>query len=173
MKYAFILGSNVYVVPNNTISFTDDEGIHRFLRILSFHHDTQPDQRRSVLAIDADLKDTEGHIIRLIGNKPDVAPPYDILEQPDRVLVTKADGTTVMDVHQLDEKTAMGLEHNISAELEVNMPFVAIRIRGNFILGNLHIGIDNEKLFIGDDSYGNSVLAGRDDLKFSDAGVLI
>ena len=173
MKYAFIMGSNVFVVPSNTISFTDTEGTHRFLRIVSFHHDTPPDQKRVVLTIDADITDDEGHIIRLIGNKAEEAPPYDILEQTDRVLVTKSDGTTVLDVHQIDEKTAMALEHNISAELEVNIPYVAIRLRGNFILGNLHIEIDNEKLFIGADSYGNSVLAGKDDLRFSDSGVLI
>lgn len=173
MKYAFIMGSNVYVVPSNTISFTDNEGTHRFLRIISLHHHTPTDQKRTVLTIDADIKDNEGHIIRLAGNKPEEAPAYDILEQTDRVLVTKPDGTTVLDVHQLDEKTAMGLEHNISAELEVNMPFTAIRLRGDFVLGNLHIEIDNEKLFIGKDSYGNSALAGKDDLKFSDAGVLI
>ncbi|MFI5159755.1 MAG: hypothetical protein ACHQHN_00690 [Sphingobacteriales bacterium] len=173
MKYAFIMGSNLFVVPGNTISFTDNEGDHRFLRIVSFQHHTQPEQKRAVLIIDADIKDNEGHVIKLTGNKAEEAPPYDILEQTDRVLVTKADGTTVLDVHQLDERSAMALEHNISAELEVNIPYVAIRLRGNFVLGNLHIEIDNEKLFIGDDSYGNSVLAGENDLKFSDAGVLI
>jgi hypothetical protein len=173
MKYAFIMGSNLFVVPSNTISFTDNEGVHRFLRIVSFQHHKQPEQPRAVLTIDADIKDDEGQIIRLTGNKAEEAPPYDILEQTDRVLVTKADGTTVLDVHQLDEKTSMALEHNISAELEVNRPHVAIRIRGNFVLGNLHVEIDNEKLFIGKDSYGNSVLAGENDLKFSDTGVLI
>ena len=173
MKYAFIMGSNVYVVPSNTISFTDNEGTHRFLRIISLHHDTPPDQKRAFLTIDADIKDNEGHIVRLSGNKPEEAPAYDILERTDRVLVTKPDGTTVLDVHQLDEKTAMGLAHHVSAELEVNMPFVAIRLRGDFVLGELHIEIDNEKLFIGDDSYGNSALAGKDDLKFSDSGILI
>ena len=173
MKYAFIMGSNVFVVPSNTISFTDNDGTHRFLRIVSFHHDTPSDQPRAVLIIDADIKDNLGHIIRLTGNKPEIAPDYDILEQTDRVLVTKPDGTTVLDVHQLDEKTAMGLAHNVSAELEVNMPFVAIRLRGNFILGGLHIEIDNEKLFVGDNAYGNSALAGENDLKFSDSGVLI
>jgi len=173
MKYAFLMGSNVYVVPSNTISFTDNEGTHRFLRIVSLHHDTPPDQKRTVLTIDADIKDNEGRVIRLSGNKAEEAPDYDILEQTDRVLVTKPDGTTVLDVHQVDEKTAMGLAHHVSAELEVNMPFVAIRLRGDFLLGELHIEIDNEKLFIGDDSYGNSALAGKGDLRFSDSGVLI
>jgi hypothetical protein len=73
----------------------------------------------------------------------------------------------------MDNKTAMHLEHNIVAELEVHAPVVPIRLRGHFVLGNLHIEIDNEKLFIGKDAYGNSTLAGQNDLRFSDTGILI
>jgi hypothetical protein len=173
MKYAFLFGSNAFVVPTNSISFTNNEGEHRFLRILSVNRETPPDQPRVVLTIEADIKDTEGHSIRLNGNKPEQAPDsYDILEQTDRVLVTKTDGTAVLDVHQLDENAYMALEHNIVAELEVNSPVAVIRVRGNFIVGGLHIEIDNEKIFIGDNSYANSVLAGNS-LSFSHSGVKV
>lgn len=173
MKYAFLLGSNVFIVPSNTVSFTDNNETQKFLRILSTHHDTPSDQKRAVLTIDADVKDNEGHALHLTANKPDGTTGFDILEQPDRVLVSKADGSTVLDVHQLDDKTASHLEHNIIAELEVHAPVAVIRLRGNFMVGSLHIEIDNEKLFIGSDSYGNSALAGKDDLKFSNTGVLL
>src|ERR1700744_2470959 len=120
MKYAFILGSNAYVVPANTISYSDAGQTVGFLRILSIQRDTPPDQPRAVLSIDADITDSEGHVVRLRANQPEAAADFDVHEAPDRVYVTKADGTTVLDVHQLDWDTAMGLEHNISAELEVN-----------------------------------------------------
>jgi hypothetical protein len=109
----------------------------------------------------------------LIANKPEVAPPYDILEQTDRVIVTRPNGNTVLDVHQLDDHSARNLEHNIVAEIEVNAPVAVIRVRGDFIVGDLHIEIDNEKLFLGEDSYANSVLAGSDELSFSHSGVMI
>ncbi|MGN6637320.1 MAG: hypothetical protein ACTHJ8_00295 [Mucilaginibacter sp.] len=173
MKYAFLLGSNVFIVPSNTVSFTDDNETKQFLRIVSTNHDTPPDQPRSVLTIDTDIKDGEGHALRLTANKTDGATDFDILEQTDRVLITGADGITVLDVHQLDDRAASHLEHNILAELEVHAPVAVIRLRGNFMVGSLHIEIDNEKLFIGSDSYGNSALAGKDDLKFSNAGVLL
>ena len=171
MKYAFLLGSNVYIVPNNTISFTDHEQTNQFLRILSVHEDTPPDQPRKILRVDADIKDVEGHVIHLSGNKPEGPGDFDVLEQVDRVVISNPDGTAILDVLQLDTDAAMALEHNIVAELEVNDPVAVIRLRGNFLLGNLHIEIDNEKLFIGDDSYANSTLAGANDLKFSDSGV--
>lgn len=173
MKYAFLLGSNVFIVPSNTVSFTDNDQTQQFLRIVSTHHDTPSDQPRAVLAIDADIKDGEGHALHLKANKPEGATQLEILEQPDRVLVTMSDGSTILDVHQLDERSASHLEHNILAELEVHAPVAVIRLRGNFMVGSLHIEIDNEKLFIGGDSYGNSALAGKDDLKFSNAGVLL
>ena len=173
MNYAFILGSNSYIVPGNTISFTENQQPQNFLRILSIHKDTSPDQPWSVLKIDADFKDNEGHVIKLVSNKAQEAPAFDILEQPDRVHITKPGGETVLDVHQMTWKTAMQLEHNIVAELEAHQPVVPIRIRGNVTLGGLHIEMDNEKLFIDANSYANSTLSGKTDLRFSHEGVLI
>jgi len=173
MKYAFLFGSNVFVVPNNTISYIDNEQTTRFLRILSVHRDTPPDQPRAVLSIDADVKDNEGHVLRITATQSEDISNFEIHETYDRVLVTKLNGSTVLDVHQLDYETAMSLEHNITAELEVNMPLAVIRVRGNFLLGGIHIEIDSEKLFIDDDSYATAALAGENDLRFSHSGVLI
>jgi len=66
----------------------------------------------------------------------------------------------------------MGLEHNITAELEVNMPVVVIRVNGDFMAENLHILGENEKLFINDDGYATSALAGNS-LRFTADGVVI
>lgn len=173
MNYAFILGSNSYIVPGNTISFTENQQPQNFLRILSIQKDTPSDQPRSVLIIDADFKDDEGHIIKIVANKAQDAPAFDIHEQPDRVHITKSNGDTVLDVHQMSWGTAMRLEHNIVAELEAHQPVVPIRVRGNVTLGDLHIEMDNEKLFIDADSYANSTLSGKSDLQFSHEGVLI
>ncbi|HVV56612.1 MAG TPA: hypothetical protein VHC47_14860 [Mucilaginibacter sp.] len=172
MKYAFLFGSNVFIVPGNTISFTNHEQTKIFLKIVTLHHDTPPDQKRAMLTIDADITDTAGNVLRLTGNKPDVPTHFEIMERYDQVLVTRADGTAVLDVHQLDWKTAMSLEHNITAEFEALQPDVVIRLRGDFMAGGLHIEIDNEKLFIDNDSYANSAHAGSGELRFSQEGVL-
>jgi|SRR5581483_9216054 len=129
MKYAFILGSNSYIVPNNTISFSEGDEPHNFLRIVSVYRDTPPDQPRAALTIDAEFKDNEGHLVRISGNKPETPISLDIMEKPDRVLITKPDGHVVLDVHQMDHRTAMHLEHNIVAELEVHAPVIPIRLR--------------------------------------------
>src|ERR1700744_5110121 len=115
MKYAFIMGSNAFVVPGNTLSYVDNQQSTHFLRVLSIRKETPIDQPRAVLTIDADIKDNEGHLIRLVANQPEAAADFDVHESPDRVHVTKPDGTTVLDVHQLNWEAAMNLEHNISA----------------------------------------------------------
>lgn len=172
MKYAFLFGSNVFVVPGNTLSYVDNEQATRFLRIVSVYKNEQGEQR-SVLSIDADIKDNEGHVLRITNNQSGDISNFLIHETYDRLSITKRDGSTVLDVLQLDYNTAMSLEHNIVAELEVNMPLHIIRIRGNFMAGGIHIEIDNEKLFIDDDSYATAALAGETDLRFSHSGILL
>jgi hypothetical protein len=89
------------------------------------------------------------------------------------VHVTDHIENTIIDIHQLDDQTAMRLAHNIIAELEVQSSVAVIRIRGDFMLGGMHIEIDNEKLFINGNSYANSVLAGQNNLQFVPSEVVI
>ena len=173
MKYAFLFGSNVFVVPGNTISYIDNILSNRFLRIVSVHKADPSCEKRSVLTIDADIKDNEGRVLKITNNQSEDITNFLIHETYNRLLVSKRDGSTVLDVRQLDLKTAMSLEHNVVAELEVNMPLHVIRIRGNFMAGGIHVEIDNEKLFIDDGGYASAALAGDTDLRFSHSGVLI
>lgn len=170
MKYAYILGSNVFVSPHGFISYTELSDTKSFLSIRSIYHDNAADSR---LSIDLDIKDMHGQGLKLTENKTNNSACFDISEKRDQVLISNHNGHTLIDVHQLDDRTAMQLEHNIIAELEVHAPIAVIRIRGNFMLGGMHIEIDNEKLFINKNSYGNSVFSGQNNLQFETKGVLL
>lgn len=173
MKYAFIMGSNSFIVPGNTLIYSDHDQNINFLRINSIYHERPAAQGPSVLTADLDIKDLDGSVINLQGNKPVQNVKVDIAEYRDRLNITRADGTTVIDVHQLDDKSAMRLEHNIIAELEVHAPVVVLRVRGNFMVNDLHLEIDNEKLFVNGNSYANSTLAGKLNLQFNHDSVLL
>jgi hypothetical protein len=173
MKYAFILGSNSYIVPGNTLIYNHDGQSIDFLRITSIYHDRPAGQGISTLTIDTNIKDSAGNALQLQANNGENIAEFKITEDNDRVLVTKPDGATVIDVHQLDDKSAMSLEHNIIAELEVHSPVAVIRVRGNFMINDLHIQIDNEKLFVNGNAYANSTLAGKTNLQFTTEGVVI
>ena len=173
MKYAFVFGSNLFVVPGNTIKYIDHEQTNRFLRIATLYKEPEPGKLHRFLTIDTDITDFDGHTLKLTGNKFEDSNGFQILEQHNRVLVTRHDGTTFLDVLQMDDNSVTQLESNIVAELEVNRPVTVIRLRGNFYIGDIHVEIDNEKLFVDNESQAGSVLAGDGDLLFSHSGVIL
>jgi hypothetical protein len=170
MKYAYILGSNAFVSPHGYISSTENGETKTFLSIRSVYHDTAAG---SHLSVDIDIRDMLDRELKLTDNLAGIDNVFKISEERDRVHVTDHIGNTIIDVHQLDDESAMALEHNVVAELEVHAPIAAIRVRGNFMLGGIHIEIDNEKLFVNGNSYANSVLAGTNNLEFVPSKVVI
>jgi hypothetical protein len=171
MKYAFIMGSNSFIVPGNTLVYTDHN--INFLRINSIYHNRPAGQQSTVLDVDLDIKDSDGTVIKINRNEPAQTGNADVSVHNDRLHITRADGTTIIDIHQMDEDTAMGLEHNIIAEIEALGPEAVIRIRGNFMVDDLHLEIDNEKLFVNGNSYANSTQTGKLNLQFNHDSVVI
>ena len=171
MKYAFIIGSNSFIVPGNTLVYTDHN--INFLRINSIYQDRPAGQNSTVLDVDLDIKDIDGTAIRINRNEPAETGRADVAVNKDRLHITRSDGTTIIDIHQMDDDSAMALEHNIVAELEVHSPVVAIRVRGNFMVDDLHLEIDNEKLFVNGNAYANSTQAGKLNLQFHHDSVAI
>ncbi|HTD40105.1 MAG TPA: hypothetical protein VK671_05755, partial [Mucilaginibacter sp.] len=96
MKYAFIMGSNSFIVPGNTLVYYDHDQSINFLKINSLHNERPTGQGLSLLTIDLDIKDTDGSEIKIEGNKPIHTAKVDIAEYPDRLNITRADGTSVI-----------------------------------------------------------------------------
>jgi len=172
MKYAFIIGSNAFIVPSNAISYGETGTGKAFLRINSVGHVTTS-ATATTLNIDLDIKDTDGTPVIIVANKPVTGAPYTIKVEHDSLMVLRSDGSTIIHVHQLDTEAAMGLEHNIVAELEVNDPVTVIRITGEFHVDALTIKAQNEKLFINNNGYATSAMVGKNDLRFTSEGVVI
>lgn len=168
MKYAFVIGTSAFIVPSRVVSYADQEGDHEFLRINSIY-----DGKSSALNIDLHIKDLHGTEISLVSNKQVTEPPYLVTVENNSVKIIKDDGNTLIHIHQLDDEAAMGLEHNIVAELEVNSPAVAIRITGEFFVDGLHIRAENEKLHINDIGYATAAMAGQNQLVFTSEGVVL
>ncbi len=173
MKYAYIIGSNAFVVPAKVVNYVDGDEEKEFLKINSVYHDLTPPAQEPTLNVDLHIADTNGTPLVMQGNVLADGAAYTVKKERDSVKILRGDGSTVIHVHQLDDHSAMSLEHNIIAELEVNMPVAAIRITGDFMTGSLHIGAENEKLFINKNGYANSVLGGTNQLKFTASGVVV
>jgi hypothetical protein len=170
MKYAFLLGSNVFIIPSNVISYVDNDETNEFLRIISICHDNG---QHSELTIDTDLKDTEGRGLKIENNEIIISFGYKVSRSPDRILAKGFNNDTVLDIEQLSKESTRRLDHNIVAELEANAPDAVFRIRGDFMMGKMHIAIDNEKLSIGRDSYASAAVTGESGLKFTPSGLVV
>jgi hypothetical protein len=173
MKYAFIIGSNAFVVPSGRVCYSGQQGEVEFLRINSIYHDLPPNVTEPVLEIDLNICDLDDTPLILLANKFVSDAPYILKQERDNIQILKQDGSLIIQVHQLDDETAMGLEHYIIAELEVNTPVVVIRITGDFKLGELNISAENEKLYVNEIGYANSALAGNKRLEFTAEGVVL
>ena len=167
MKYAFVFGTSAFIVPNGVISYADGENIKQVLRIQSIYHDTQPN---SFLSVDLNIKDDKGNQLILAGSNREFGSLFKVESHRDSVKVLKDDGSLLIHVHQLDDEAAMSLEHNITAEFEVNTPLAVIRITGDFMVEDVHVIAENEKLFLNDDGYATSALAGNH-LRFTANGI--
>jgi len=170
MKYAFLLGSSAFIVKGKTISYGEEGNWKSFLRINTV---SQGGADGDSLNIDLDIKDTDGTQVLIVANKPVTGAPYTIKTTRDSIDILRIDGSTIIHVSQLDSDSAMALEHNIVAELEVNMPLAVIRISGEFYVDSMHIRAENEKLLINENGYATAALAGDNDLKFTAEGVVL
>jgi len=168
MKYAFVMGSSAFVVPKGVIRYADEDTSTEILKINSLWHDNVPDSRFS---IDLDIKDRNGNGVIVHDNKA-LGTDIRVIADGKSVQVLDVNGINIIKVIQMDDKTAMSLEHNIIAEFEVNMPLAAIRIYGDFMTHDLHIMAENEKFYVNDDGYATAALAGND-LRFTPAGMVL
>ena len=98
---------------------------------------------------------------------------YKVSKTPDRILAKGFDNSTVLEIQQLDEESMMQLEDNIVAELRAHAPDAVFRIRGDFMMGKMHIAVDNNTFSIGRDSYASSAITGNSSLKFTPSGLVV
>jgi hypothetical protein len=169
MKYAFLFGSNVFIIPTNVISYIDNDQTNEFLKIRSICH---WNGTNSELTIDTDLKDTEGRGLRIHDNEVVTSFGYHISRTPDRILAKGFNNDTVFDIQQLDSESTSQLADNIVAELGAHELDAVIRISGDFMMGKMHVNVDNGKLFIGHESYSSEAIAAKNQLKFTPGGLL-
>jgi hypothetical protein len=170
MKYAFIIGSNAFIVPSGIISYADINGSKEILRVKSLYHDNQPN---TYFSVDLNITDTHGNAIQLVDNRASGMFNFRVTTERNSVSILNEEGSYIIHIQQMDDASAMGLEHNITAELEISTPVAAIRIFGDFKAEGLTISAENEKLFINDNGYATAALHGTNQVEFTAQGVVL
>ena len=173
MKYAFILGSNAFLVSKPVISFIEN-GVSRDLIRLNRLYEHPKSGTDSLLDIDTDVAlPHNGGALKLRGNKSDgLASGYRVQEGEKQILILGHDDHIILDIHQLDPEAIHGLSSHVINELHWHEPYIAIRVRGAFSVGEHEIDIDNEKIFIDNESYAETVHVGDEGVLLSTEGIL-
>lgn len=166
------MGSNAFFTSHNVISYAANGDTREFLRI---NHTVKhkPGATATPLGVNVDVCDARGTAVKLSDNVIGT-PGFHVEQTNDRVRILKSDDSLIIDIHELSDEAAAGLSHHITAELEKEDYVVVIRLNGHFRIGDLHISIDNEKLFIDDNSYAESVqVEHAGGIVFTQAGLLL
>ncbi|WDF56745.1 hypothetical protein [Mucilaginibacter sp. KACC 22063] len=156
MKYAFLLGSNAFIVDQPVITYEENGNMVEILRIKSLYGAVHQSSDVHQLVVDTNLKDVDGHNIVLADNDLNHS-DYKVVRTDKQIHVTNGTEHPVIDILQLDDAAIAGLSSHVINELgHVNVDYL-IRVRGDFMVGEHHITIDNEKMFVDDDSIAESV----------------
>lgn len=156
MKYAFLLGSNAFIVDQPVITYEQDGIVTEILRVKSLYRRIDSSSDVHQLVVDTNFKDSAGHNIALADNDFDHS-DYKVTRTEKQIHVTNGSDHAVLDVLQLDDNAVAGLSSHVINELgHVNVDYL-IRLRGDFMVGDHHITIDNEKMFVDDDVIAESV----------------
>ncbi len=172
MKYAFLLGSNAFIVNNPVITYLQDNNAVELLKIKSLYSPATNNANSTILVVDTNITDAHGHRIALMDNDLDHS-DYRSVRTDKQIHVTDSEGHIVIDILQLDEAAKPGLSSHVVNELAHHPYAKVIRLRGDFMFGEHRLTIDNEKFFIDDDIYAESVQVGSNGIELSAKGVIV
>lgn len=172
MKYAFILGTSVFLTEHPTVSYADASQRIEFLKILSPYHHDNPTEH--LLAVDAQVYTADNEVIGITNNQPQAGTNIMIKSDDNRVgFYRDANHHPVLEVHRMAEDDIAGLSSHIVNEIAAQNPIAVFNIKGSFSVGGHHIDIENEKYYIDEDDYANGVTSSHEGAVLVPYGTLI
>ena len=148
-SYAVLLGTDKLIGTNGVLSVEQDGKRLEFFRIREVFN---PANAGSALAIDADIKDTDGTSeIKLAHNNPVVVGTGLRVQSTDtQLLVTREDGTVVFKAEQVEpDQSFRPAAGPLKDFFEQNPVGAVIRITGNFYAGSRLVKSDAQGVATG------------------------
>ena len=170
MKYAIMIGSNMFTGTNGILTVELNGKTKEFFRIREIY---RARSEGSYLAVDCDIKDAENNReIKLFKNNPVVVDNNVKVEQSkDKMTAMRADDTIIIKVEQLNADHVSLPKSGPIRELLNNNPIDAIlRITGDFQAGGHRLIADNSKLLIDTNTLIGNLMVGTGGLKLTNMG---
>lgn len=145
MLHGFILGTNLYLSNQRSISYAFEKQRTEFLTILSFYHAKD----KTPLTLNADFGHEDGTAVVICQNQILKGTNVSITILSRRVTVHCKDSEMpVLDILQLDEDTYSGFGTHIAKELEAMHLDATVSIKGELIVDDARIRIGDESMHV-------------------------
>ena len=170
MKYAIMIGSNMFIGTNGILTVESDGKSKEFFRIREIN---RARSEGSYLAVDCDIKDSENkREIKLFKNNPVAADENVKIVQDKKIMSAKrADGTIIIQVEQIElNNESLPKDGPVKKVLEDNKVDAILRITGDFYAGRHKLIADNSKLLLDTNTLSGNLMIGTGGLKLTAGG---
>ena len=170
MKYAIMLGSNMFVGTNGVFTVEIDGRLKEFFRVREIFRERS---EGSYLTVDCDIKDSDNEReIKLFKSRPVAGNNRIEIESNKTHLVAKRpDGSLIIKVEQIEnDNPTLPKSGPISNLLKQNPVDAILRITGKFYAGNFKVNIDNENMQIGGITLGGNLAVGTGGMRITPMG---
>lgn len=173
MKYAIMIGSNMFIGTNGVLTVELNGVSKEFFRIREIY---RARSEGSYLAVDCDIKDNDNsREIKLFKNNP-VVIDANITVEVDKTKTTakRSNGSTIIEVEQLDSNHESLPKSGPIKDFLINNPLDAVlRITGDFYAGGNKLYADSSKLMIGTNTISGNLMIGTGGLLLTQGGFAI
>lgn len=167
MKYIFLLGSNTYVVDDPIIYFNHNGEMSEVLSVGSLHAGGHKPLTLFDLVLFTNITDLDGHPVMLADDDLNHS-SYKVKRIDTCIHVNDKCDDLILGVCLLNKTALTGLSSQAMNLIEQAGPSVILRVRGDFMIDEHHICIDDEKLYIDDDTHQNELHFGSNGIRLND-----
>ncbi|SRX75775.1 hypothetical protein [Aequorivita antarctica] len=170
MKYAIMLGSNMFIGTNGVFTVEINGKLKEFFKVREIFRERS---EGSYLAVDCDIKDFENkREVKLFKSKPVVADENIQIESDKKNLIAKrSDGSLIIKIEQIEsDNPTLPKSGPIPELLKTNQVDAILRITGNFYAGDFKVNIDNENMNIGGVTLGGNLSVGTGGMRITQMG---
>ena len=170
MKYAIMLGSNMFIGTNGVFSVEINGNLKEFFKVREIFRERS---EGSYLTVDCDIKDSDNkREVKLFKSRPVVVDENIQIESNKKNLIAKRlDGSLIIKIEQIEnDNPTLPKSGPIPELLEKNPVDAILRITGNFYAGNFKVDIDDDNMQIDRINLGGNLCVGTGGMQITKMG---
>lgn len=170
MKYAIMLGSNMFIGTNGVFTVEINGKLKEFFKVREIFRQRS---EGSYLTVDCDFKDSDDEReVKLFKSRPVAGDDKIEIESDKTHLIAKRpNGSLIIKIEQLEtDNPTFPQSGPIPEQLKKNPVDAILRITGDFYAGDFKVHIDNDRMQIGGITLGGNLSIGTGGMQITQMG---